>query len=751
MKKEAFLMFKNLKIRWKIIISSGVLLLLAMLLTSAIVIQNIRSNAQKEIDIFRVKETEKVKALLKNYIDIAYTTIESNYTSATDPAYLGKRYGRQLTNTIDIAEGKIREAMSRVASGEFTLARAQQWAADEIRQIRYDHGAGYVFITDTTRPYPAIIMHPTDPSLDGKTMDDPKYNRALGRKENLFKAMVDVSMANGEGFVDYTWPRPNKEGLTEEQLKLSYVRLIKEWNWLLGTGIYVDEAMHDAIDKAKNDVRNMRYDNGENYFFILDTTTPYPVMVMHPMDPSLEGKIMNDPKYNQAMGRNENLMKAMVDLSVQNGDGYVDYIWPRQNKDGQTENQPKLSYARLFKPLNWVVGTGVWMHEIDARVAEMEDAVNGQLKSMLLRISGTVLAALVLSLLALWFVANSISKPIDRTVGMLKDIAQGEGDLTKRIEVSSKDEVGNLAEYFNLFVQKLQEMIRNIAASTTTLSGASEELSSTSTEMAASAEEMSTQASTVATAAEELSANMNNMATAAEEMSTSVSTVGTAIEEMSASLSEVSKNCTQASRVAANADEKASDANEIMKRLNSSSIEIAKVLDTINDIADQTNLLALNATIEAASAGEAGKGFAVVANEVKELAKQTAVATEEIGAQIEGMRDNTANAVSSIDTIVQIIAEINTISHTIASAVEQQSATIDEIAMSVGNSSKGASEIASNVQSASTAANEITLNILDINKATQNTAAGATETNASAAELARMADQLQKIVNQFKV
>ncbi|MBU0910740.1 MAG: cache domain-containing protein, partial [Proteobacteria bacterium] len=358
-------MFKNLKIRWKIIISSGILLLLAMLLTSTIVIQNIRSNAQKEIKVFRVKETEKVKALLKNYIDIAYTTIESNYASATDPAYLGRRYGRQLTNTIDIAEGKVKEAMSRVAKGEFTLARAQQWAADEIRQIRYDQGAGYVFITDTTRPYPTIIMHPVDPSLEGKTMDAPIYNRALGRKENLFKAMADVSMANGEGFVDYTWPRPTKDGLTEEQLKLSYVRLIKDWNWILGTGIYVDEAMNDAIEKAKNDVRNMRYDNGENYFFIIDTTTPYPVTVMHPKDPSLEGKIMDDPKFNQAMGRNENLFKAMVDVSVQNGEGYVDYIWPRQNKDGQAENQPKLSYARLFKPLKWVVGTGVWMHDID--------------------------------------------------------------------------------------------------------------------------------------------------------------------------------------------------------------------------------------------------------------------------------------------------------------------------------------------------------------------------------------------------
>ncbi len=744
-------MFKNLKIRVKILVSSAALILLAMLLTSGIVIQNIRSNAQKEIEDFRVKEMVKVKANLKNYMAMAYSTVESNYASATDPIYLSKRYGQELTNIIDIAEGKIDEAKKRVEKGELSVAQAQKWAADEIRLIRYEQGTGYVFITDTTRPYPITIMHPVAPALEGKILDDPKYNRALGRNENLFKAMVDVCEKTGEGFVDYTWPRPSKDGTSEDQLKLSYVRLVPGWNWILGTGIYVDDAMSDAIEKAKNDVKNMRYDNGENYFFILDTTTPYPIMVMHSAAPSLDGKIMDDPKYNVAMGRNENLMKAMSGQSVQNGDAYVDYIWPRQTKDGKSENQPKLSYAKYFKPLNWVIGTGVWINEIDQRIAEMEASVNNQLKVMLLKITVTVLVILLLSLAGLWFVARTISKPIDNTVGMLKDIAEGEGDLTKRIEVTSKDEVGTLAEYFNLFIKKIQEIIRDIAASTTTLSGSSEELSATSTEMASSAEEMSAQSATVATAAEELSANMNNMATAAEEMSTSVSTVGTAIEEMSASLSEVSKNCTQASKVAANADEKASDANEIMNRLNGSSVEIAKVLDTINDIADQTNLLALNATIEAASAGEAGKGFAVVANEVKELAKQTAVATEEIGSQIEGMQENTSNAVGSIDTITQIIAEINTISQTIASAVEEQSATIDEIALSVGNSSKGANEIASNVQSASTAAGEITVNIQDINKATQSTASGATETNASASELAKMAEQLQTIVSQFKV
>jgi methyl-accepting chemotaxis protein len=220
---------------------------------------------------------------------------------------------------------------------------------------------------------------------------------------------------------------------------------------------------------------------------------------------------------------------------------------------------------------------------------------------------------------------------------------------------------------------------------------------------------------------------------------------------MSSSLNEVSKNCQKESQIASNANSQAKSTRDMMERLGVSSKEIGKVIEVINDIADQTNLLALNATIEAASAGEAGKGFAVVANEVKELAKQTAQATDQIGRQIEEMQNNTTSAVTAIEEITKVIEEINSISHTIVSAVEEQSATVNEIAKTVGGASQAATEIAKNVGESAKGLVEVSSNIQGVNKAATDTAGGVANIRQSAQDLSKLALGLQKIVGQFKV
>ncbi|MFP4579980.1 MAG: methyl-accepting chemotaxis protein [Candidatus Sumerlaeia bacterium] len=359
--------------------------------------------------------------------------------------------------------------------------------------------------------------------------------------------------------------------------------------------------------------------------------------------------------------------------------------------------------------------------------------------------------ALIAGVIIAVFITLAITRPINQATDMLKDISEGEGDLTKRLQVKTKDEIGKMAGFFNQFVEKLRGIISEVGSSTQSVSSASEQLSATSGNMASAAEEMSSQANNVAAATEQMSTNLNTMSAGAEEMSTSVNTVATAIEEMSSSLAEVSKNCTQASRIATEADNQARGANETMARLNTSASEIGKVLDTINDIADQTNLLALNATIEAASAGEAGKGFAVVANEVKELAKQTAVATEEIGRQITEMQNNTTVSVESIEKVTAIIEEMNSITQTIASAVEEQSATTNEISSNVQGASSAATEMARSIQDTSQGAQEVSNNIQGVTTAANETANGAEETNNASAELSRMAQRLQQLVGQFKV
>jgi len=347
------------------------------------------------------------------------------------------------------------------------------------------------------------------------------------------------------------------------------------------------------------------------------------------------------------------------------------------------------------------------------------------------------------------YVSKSITNPMQLIMRNLEEIAAG--DFTKRLQIRKADEIGELAAYVDTVVDKLQESLRNVADSTRTLSASSEGLSMVSAELATGAQTTSAQANSVAATGEQLSANINTIATGAEEMSTSVSTVATAVEEMSTSLSEVAKNCEQESRIASDADAQAKNTRELMEKLGESAGEIGKVVEVINSIAEQTNLLALNATIEAASAGEAGKGFAVVANEVKELAKQSGQATEQISQQIKNMQSNTQNAVRAIEEIAKVIEQVSGISSSIAAAVEQQSSTTSEIARNIGGASQAANEIARNVQDAAKAAHEVSANIQEVDKVSHQTAAGAAETKGSAQELAGLASRLQQIVEQFKV
>lgn len=363
---------------------------------------------------------------------------------------------------------------------------------------------------------------------------------------------------------------------------------------------------------------------------------------------------------------------------------------------------------------------------------------------------GAVVILVLASVVALW-IASIIVSPIKDTTAMLKDIAQGEGDLTKRLKVQSKDEVGEMANWFNVFVDKIHNIIREMGHSASTLSAASEELSSTSVTIAANAEEMTAQASTVAAATEQSTANINSISSAAEEMSTSMNVVASAVEELSASIHQVAVNCEKESEVAGRASKEASSTSEIMQKLGVAAHSIGKIVDVINQIASQTNLLALNATIEAASAGDAGKGFAVVANEVKELARQTATATEDIRRQVEDMQHNTENAVKAISGINRVIDEVNSISQSIVVTVNEQNKAVGEIAKSIAGANDGAQEVARNVSESANALSEVARTISSVNDAATDTSRGISQVNASVDELAKLASELEGIVHQFKV
>ncbi len=298
---------------------------------------------------------------------------------------------------------------------------------------------------------------------------------------------------------------------------------------------------------------------------------------------------------------------------------------------------------------------------------------------------------------------------------------------------------------------RLRQAFGNIHQSVTSLGSAATELSATASQLASGAEETTAQSATVAAAAEEMATNMNTVASSSEEMAANVRAVASAIEQMNASISEVARNAEQAAGVARNAARLASDSNSKIAQLGAAAKEIGNVIEVIQDIAEQTNLLALNATIEAARAGEAGKGFAVVATEVKELARQTAAATEDIRRRIEAIQATTGETVQSIEQITQVIDQVNNVSQTIASAVEEQTVTTKEIAQNVAQTSTAVEAVAGGVAQSASATQEITRNIAGVDQAASQTAQGASVTQTASQTLAQLAEQLQTLVGQFQV
>ena len=451
----------------------------------------------------------------------------------------------------------------------------------------------------------------------------------------------------------------------------------------------------DAQAAAMGEIKGLRYDKVE-YFWINDMS---PKMVMHPIRPELDGKDLSenkDPSGNR-------LFIGFVDVVKKQGAGFYSYLWP---KPGFEQPVPKISYVKGFAPWGWIIGTGIYLDDVDAvfyQTAKMFGLVS--------------LAVLALVLIASLIISRSITRPLNIITGLTGRLASGDGAFEVPY-TERKDEIGGLAKALHVFKDNAGAMTKMHAEQAELKQQADAEKRRTMIELAgrfeasvqavvgeviSDAREMREAAGSMSETAGAASDRSKVVAEACQEASSNVQTVASAAEELSASIAEIGQRVEQAAQVADKAASDGQRTNEAVAGLAAAADKIGEVINLINNIASQTNLLALNATIEAARAGEAGKGFAVVASEVKSLASQTAKATEEISAQITAIQSETQQVVGNIKDICTTILQVNEISSSIAAAVGEQGAATQEIAASVQRAASGTNQVSQNITSVTTA------------------------------------------------
>ena len=430
-----------------------------------------------------------------------------------------------------------------------------------------------------------------------------------------------------------------------------------------------------------------------------------------------------------------------VTASFAHGDkGKVDTPAVQAALNGATGEMMTTDYGgttvmSVFTPFE--IGDTTW-----AIVAQLHKAEALAPAFILQRTMGIIAVCCIFAIIGLaYYLSRIMSKPIVQGSWFAEKLA--EGDFTHTLHIQRKDELGLLADSLNTMATKLRAMFKDLAEGTVTLAESSTELSAISSQMKSSAEQTAQRSNTVASAAEQMSTNMTSVAEATEHASCNLNTVAAAAEQMTATISEIAESADRARDITHGAVDHATRASDTVNQLGTAARDIGKVTQSITEISEQTNLLALNATIEAARAGEAGKGFAVVANEIKELAKQAALASEEIKIKIAGIQQTTDGTVTRIGQISSVINQVDEIVSTIAAAVEQQSVTTRDIAGNVSQAAQNMSYITENVAQSSTAATEIARDIAMVSDSAVEMTDSSTQINDSIDALSELAENIK--------